>query len=307
MINYILIVLAVVCFAVQFAFTKIYESKIKQTLSTGLVLVTLTSIVGFLLYLCIGGFTVEFSTYSFGMALAMAVIMLPYYIVSIKVLSLGSLAVYSMFMMLGGMLVPFLYGISFLSEEVTWGKIVGCIILTGSMILQACGQEQQTKNGKSDKTENVRKAKFLILCVLIFIINGLTGVIAKAHQIHQEAINEISFTVLSCGLTAILSGVFLIIMFLKKDDLQKSKEIKTTLSYMPLIIMALIGAATYTGNFLHLKAASFVPASVQFPIVSGGVIVLSSLTSAIIFKERVSKREWIAVVGALLSTFLFMF
>ena len=76
---------------------------------------------------------------------------------------------------------------------------------------------------------------------------------------------------------------------------------------MPLIIMALIGAATYTGNFLHLKAASFVPASVQFPIVSGGVIVLSSLISAVIFREKVTKREWISVIGAFLSTFLFMF
>ena len=71
--------------------------------------------------------------------------------------------------------------------------------------------------------------------------------------------------------------------------------------------MALIGTATYTGNFLHLKAASVVPASVQFPIVSGGVIVLSSLISAVIFREKVTKREWISVIGAFLSTFLFMF
>jgi hypothetical protein len=34
--------------------------------------------------------------------------------IGIKVLSLGSLAVCSMFMMLGGMLVPFFYGIIFL-------------------------------------------------------------------------------------------------------------------------------------------------------------------------------------------------
>ena len=162
MINYILIILAVICFAAQFAFTKVYESKIKQTLSTGLVLVTITSIVGFLLYLCVGGFTVEFSTYSLLMAFAMALIMLPYYIVSIKVLSLGSLAVYSMFMMLGGMLVPFLYGICFLAEEITWGKIVGCIVLAGSMILQSCGQEKETRNEKTSKTERVKKVKFLI-------------------------------------------------------------------------------------------------------------------------------------------------
>lgn len=71
--------------------------------------------------------------------------------------------------------------------------------------------------------------------------------------------------------------------------------------------MAFIGAATYTGNFLHLKSANNVPASVQFPLVSGGVIVLSSLTSAIVFKEKISGKEWISIAGAFVSTALFAF
>ena len=71
--------------------------------------------------------------------------------------------------------------------------------------------------------------------------------------------------------------------------------------------MIFIGAAAYTGNFLHLKAAANVPASVQFPLVSGGVIVLSALVSAFFFREKISRREWIAVGGSFLSTVLFAF
>jgi multidrug transporter EmrE-like cation transporter len=71
--------------------------------------------------------------------------------------------------------------------------------------------------------------------------------------------------------------------------------------------MTLIGATAYTGNFLHLLAASDVPASVQFPLVSGGVIVLSALVSAFLFKEKLSKKEWLSIAGAFASTVLFAF
>ena len=75
----------------------------------------------------------------------------------------------------------------------------------------------------------------------------------------------------------------------------------------PIAVMVLLGAAMYVGNFLQLLAADKVPASVQFPLVSGGVIVLSALVSVLFFKEKISKKEWISVAGAFVSTFLFAF
>jgi multidrug transporter EmrE-like cation transporter len=71
--------------------------------------------------------------------------------------------------------------------------------------------------------------------------------------------------------------------------------------------MLFIGATAYMGNFLHLTVAEKVPASVQFPLVSGGVIVLSAIVSRLIFKEKIRKIEWVSVVGALVSTILFAF
>jgi multidrug transporter EmrE-like cation transporter len=56
-----------------------------------------------------------------------------------------------------------------------------------------------------------------------------------------------------------------------------------------------------------LLAADKVPASIQFPLVSGGVIVLSALVSNFIFKEKLSKKEWISILGAFISTVLFAF
>lgn len=301
--EYILILLAVACFAAQFAFTKLYEGAAGQTATASLVMLVGTSLVGALIFFCAGGFSVSFSTISLIWATIFAVIMIPYYMIGIKVLSLGSLAIYSMFMMLGGMLVPFFYGIIFLEESISTGKIAGTVLLTVFIVLQAMWQKTTEGDKKSGgKT----KYLFFILCIIIFFINGMTGVIAKAHSESVGAVDEASFTVTYCGLTAIFSLVILLLSCLKNGR-EKAKIIRGALKIKPLVIMALLGAAAYGGNFLQLLAADKVPASVQFPLVSGGVIVLSALVSVLFFIEKISKKEWISVAGAFVSTFLFAF
>ncbi|MBQ8310304.1 MAG: hypothetical protein IJX80_04735 [Clostridia bacterium] len=302
MIDYILILLAVICFAAQFAFTKLYERSVKQTLITTLVMLTATGLIGFLLFFCVGGFHLSFSPISALWAVIFALIMIPYYVIGIKVLSLGSLAVYSMFMMLGGMLVPFFYGVLLLNEPLSPGKIVGTVLLTVFIVLQALWGPP-TEDAESKKGT---KALFFVLCLLIFFINGMTGVIAKAHSISMGAVNETSFTATYCALTFLLSLILLAVSALKHKK-EAAPQIRSALRGRPILIMVLLGAAAYGGNFLQLTAAGNVPASVQFPLVSGGVIVLSALVSTFIFREKISKREWISVAGAFVSTFLFAF
>ena len=296
--DYILLLLAIVCFAAQFAFTKLYEGAVRQSATASLVMLTVTSAIGALLFLAVSGFRLSFSIGSTLWALALAVIMIPYYMLGVKVLSLGSLAIYSMFMMLGGMLVPFFYGVLFLKEPVTLGKGLGTLLLAMFIILQAVLPAAAA--GKQNKG---KKSLFFLLCVVIFFINGFTGVIAKAHQLSAAPVDEASFTALSCGFTALLS----LGMLLLPAKEAKGEAVKGVLTKKPLMIIAALGAAAYTGSFLHLMAAKTVPASVQFPLVSGGVIILSALVSAFLFKEKVNRQEWFCVGGAFLATFLFAF
>ena len=141
------------------------------------------------------------------------------------------------------------------------------------------------------------------------MVNGMTGVIAKVHQVHGygREVDEVSFTVISCGLTAVFSLILLLPFLFGKNKNEKVREFKGTLALIPFACIVAIGIASYMGNFLHLKAAATVPASVQFPIVSGGVIVLSALVSRLVFREKVSLREWIAIGGSFVATFLFMY
>ena len=303
MSDYILLVLAIVCFSLQFVFMRFYEKSVDQNMTNMLIMLVVVNIFGALLYLALGGFNINYSAFSIFWASVYAIIMIPYFLLGIKVLSLGSLAIYSIYMMLGGMFVPFLYGIIFLQEEVTIGKILGCMGFIICVILQyVCNTDKEKDKEKKSKKDTLI---FLALCLLIFFINGFTGVIAKVHQIDYRAIDEISFTVISCAITAIISFIMLVISIL--INRKKVLKIKLSLKVKPLLIMLLLGVAMHTGNFFHLKAAINVPASVQFPLVSSGVIVLSAICSFFVFKEEIKGKERVALVCAFISAFLFAF
>jgi hypothetical protein len=64
MMAYVMILLAIACFAAQFAFTKLYESVAGQTATASLVMLVGTSLVGALIFFCAGGFSVSFSPVS---------------------------------------------------------------------------------------------------------------------------------------------------------------------------------------------------------------------------------------------------
>ena len=297
--EYFFIFLAVGCFSLQFIFSKFFAERVEQTLETALTMLFLTGILGSVLYFAVNGFTVRFSIPSVWLAIAFAVVMIPYYTFSFKALTLGSVAVYSTFMMLGGMLLPFLYGVALLNEPLSWGKIVGCGFMCACILLQGISQQ------KSEGEKNKANVLFFTLCICIFIVNGLTGVIAKAHQTQPSAVDEVSFTVLSCAFTSLVSLAFLLVRLATKKGCVPL--VKSVFQPKPLGIVSLLGAAMHTGNFLILLAANKVPASVQFPLISGGTILLSALFGLWFFKEKPPKKEWLCIIGAFLSTLFFAF
>ena len=63
----------------------------------------------------------------------------------------------------------------------------------------------------------------------------------------------------------------------------------------------------HTGNYLILVGANHMPASVQFPVISGGTIVLSALLGRWFLKQKAPPMERIAIVGALIATVAYAF
>ena len=66
---------------------------------------------------------------------------------------------------------------------------------------------------------------------------------------------------------------------------------------------AVIGGVSYT---LQLIGAKELPATVLYPIVTGGSIVLSALSGRVFFKEKLSGYQLASIVLCLIGTLLFL-
>ena len=290
MIYYILIFLAAFGSAMNFAVTKLYQLNQGTSMEAGITFNCLVGLAGTVIYFVVCGFKIELTAFSVIMALLFTLFVGFYTIIGFKIMSLGSMAVYTIFLMLGGMILPYFYGLIFLDEEITLLKIIALLIMAVAIILQ---------NSRKDKEKG--RVIFYILCVCVFVLNGLTSIVSKAHQIYPEynTVSNNEFVLLKNLMRFLLFGTM--IPFAKKGG-EKFFSIKPKM-YIVIVGSALLSSVSY---YFQLTCASNLPATIQFPVLSGGTIVFSALLGMICFKEKISNKQMFCLFLCLVSTIFFV-
>lgn len=176
------------------------------------------------------------------------------------------------------MIVPTMSGV-FFGESFSIWKLLIVFILIFFIYLSF------DKSG--DKRIN---KKWVIFCIIAFIFQAAVGVLQKVHQ-SSEYKGEI--------------GVFLLIAFICSlvFSLVRRKTPYRVLGFTKKqVIFALIcGICTFTMNYINLKLSGLLPSQLFFPLINGSAIILSSLSSVFIFKESLSKKQVVGLVGGILS------
>ena len=275
---YGMIIVAAALFASQFLFNQKFQQQCGTTWSATMTFTIYTNAAATLIMLAINRFHLEFTLFSLGMALLSATAGILYTYASMKAFSVVNLAVYSMFAMLGGMMLPFLYGILFENEPVTVPKV-----LCGGLIVAAL---LNTVAGEMD----IKKGWKYYLSV--FVLNGMTGVISTIHQSAGDlSVDSGSFSVwIRIVPLVICLGIQLVSE--KKIARIPSKIVPYTVGY---------AAFCGIGNLFLLIALEYLPASVQYPVVTGGTMIFSTIISAV-RKEKITKRTIVSAALALLAT-----
>lgn len=270
---YVMILVADLLFAMQFLFTKLYQEQGKDHLSIALNYSMGCNAAMGLIALCALGFKVEITGFSLLMATLMAGTSAICSYFSIASLKYVNLSLYSVFLMLGGMLLPFLYGLIFLSESLTVGKVVCVALIAGAMALSV--QKGTAKKGA---------AKYYIA---IFLLNGISSVFSKIHQDFPE-INTSTTNVLflTCAVDVILCAVVIALRGGRAGFVPVTK---------PKNWACMVGYAVVHGiaQFLSMQAMLYLPATVQFSLLSGGVILFSTLISIV----RREKQTWRTILS----------
>ncbi len=303
---YLLILLAVVLLALQFSTNKLYQLKCGNTAAASLTFSTLSGLTTSVIFLILTfamGETFTVTPYSLVMAAIIAVLCCTYTFIGFKIMAFGSMSVFMMFLMLGGMLLPYLFGVFCLNEGVSVGRFIGVILLVISMVFPVLSK---------DRSGGVI---FVLLCAAVFTLNGCVSITSKLHQINTEfaVCGTTTFVFLTNFMNGIISGIGLLIMNLtgaKKTVDDKGTTVTQVIrKNAKAIALIVLGNAAFGGisYMLQLIGAANVPASVLYPLVTGGSVVLSAVAGLLFFKEKPDKISGIGLLLSFAATFLFLF
>jgi multidrug transporter EmrE-like cation transporter len=269
-------------FALKDEYRKLRGSEVKTSFQYAL-----TGGIGGLILLCIiNGISLKFTPFTLIMAVFSALNGFLFSLCAFKALGKTNLSVYSLFSMLGGMVLPFLQGIIFYGEPLTVAKSVcfALIVLSLSFTIQ--------KGNKSGG---------FIYYAGVFVFNGMSGVLTKIFtSAPYPKASATDYSMWATIVSLVISLIVLLTVFRKKSPDEKPQ------TFLSETICVSSGTINKIGNLLLVIALAHVDASVQYPMVTGGVMIMSTIIS-LLGKNKPTVKQLVSVGVAfigLLALFL---
>lgn len=226
------------------------------------------------------GFTATLIPYILGFSVSFgSAILFTFLAVREGSLSLTSLATsYSL-------IIPTLYGIFFLGETPDRFIYFGFAFLVLSLFLI---------NSKKDDTKI--NFKWVVFIVIAFFGNGMCSVIQTAQQLRFNGGYKSEFMILAL----LTVSVFFFMLSLLKEKTQILTSLKSN-----AVFMVITGIANGIANlFVMLLISRKIEASIMFPIISGGGIILTCAVSVVFLKEKLTVRQYIGLIFGVASVVL---
>ena len=204
---------------------------------------------------------------------------------------------YTTFFFSASMIVPVIIGLFVWDESLKLTQGIGmAMFMAAFYCISVLGGE---KGGKV----NVR---WIILCFATWLLNGLIGVVSKQHQINMAGTEYVQMMMMSfvfAAVFALIAAVFFAVLDSKKEKKTVGAVVKTDMSLMWHGKVPLLGAALGSGmaNVIMTYLSSRLPGGYLYPITLGSVVVLVSLFSILVLKEKPSKPGLIGILIGLVA------
>lgn len=286
--NFLLLFLSVFAETVKNAYTNHFSKRIAQTNADTYLFNAVLS-VGAVVFFLFSGNVLHMSTFSFVVAFVFAVVTIFAQVFLTMAMGCGPMSFSILFTYLGTMIIPTVYGM-FLGQHPSVIKWIGFGFMLVSVALSV---------DLKQKGEHSMSAKWLLLTVGGFIMWGLVGVCQQIHQSSVDHADEINgFLFWSFIMMTVLLMLFFYVS--KKRGSAHNYRVKSK----PTIFVLLSGVGNGAINLINLFLAGVMPGIIFFPIVSGGVIILSGIAAIIVFKEWMDKKQAVGVAAGIISVLL---
>jgi len=206
------------------------------------------------------------------------------------------------------MVIPVTVAIILYDQPLTPVKILAMILAIVAVIFTSIKKEEFQEAG-SEKSLDQRETKLpvstalfeLALSFSIFIGSGLNDSLVNYATAKLMSLGEFnSFNTVIFGFAS-FSGIIVLliqIIFMKEKVLLKE-----------IVGGVLLGVPNYFSLLFLLQALSFPhwQSSIIFPVNNMGIVVLTAVCAMILFRERISKLNWIGMLIAISAISLLIF
>lgn len=192
--------------------------------------------------------------------------------------------------------MPVLFSVLILKDAITLIKITGIVLALVALYVSSY----------SKSASGVTNKQYIFLPVLVFFGSGLIDVglnAAKAFYIRTGQDSEM-FTTSAFAIAFVIG--FCIIMINLFRYIKTKNYILPFLEVKSIAGGILLGIPNYFSIFFIIKAleAEIVSSAQLFPILNISNVILSALTGYLFFKEKLSSRNMIGILIALLAIVL---
>ena len=179
------------------------------------------------------------------------------------------------------LMIPTFYGLIFMNEPTSVFLYVGLVLLAVSLFCIAF-----------KKGDTQISLKWAVYAVLALTGNGICSTILSVQQLNFEGAykNEFMITAL------VILVIFLFLMSFKNERKDARECFKAGFGWM--IVWGILNGAT---NLFVMILATRMPASLMYPLISGGGIICAWILSRFLYKEKLTAMQNVAIVLGIFS------
>ena len=191
------------------------------------------------------------------------------------------------------MLIPTVSGALFWGESIVPIQIVGIVLMVLCFILSVDTSGEQKK----------ATLKWLVFCAVAFVLTGAIGIMQKLHQSSPHKAELDAFLIIAFAFSCVYSASSWGILAIKNRSTEQPAEStedaeggkKPIFSWLPILLMMLCGGCIAINNKLNLFLSGVMDSAIFFPVVNGVGLILTSLAAFLLFRERLTRRQWLGL------------
>ena len=199
-----------------------------------------------------------------------------------RIMQIAEISVYKLFCTLGGLLLPYLFGVFCLNEAVTVANMIGLLLLLTALVVPTVAEI--VKSGAM--IDRKRITEFYVLCTLCCLASSAATIVCKLHHMNTvyEKSTTLVFSMLSYFMGAVVAGGILLFLCLrKKQKIQMTSGNRKWFLPVAYMIESTFNAFAY---YLNMTCSANLPASVLAVISTGFSLIMTTLAAWIFFREK---------------------